>query len=215
MGTIAPVLGARARFYVSTAALGSRSSQHAEELKDLRMQTCKEALREGLNEFIFRNRAEDTFSQSGATTSLRSTITVEAAAASYYVFERWPVDGPDYVVAVSGGELVCSEFAIRPVDYKIITSSPNMLSEPRPPITKSLPGPPSRFCRLLRSHVRCRRELYLCPFRQVHCLCRLELRVCPYRPCQEVVGPVGSPQSVGTISTDLLTAEQTRLPEPG
>jgi hypothetical protein len=93
-----------------------------EELKDLRMQTCKEALREGLNEFIFRTKAEEhLLAVGGDHVSAVHYQPVEAAAASYYVFERWPVDGPDYVVAVSGGELVCSEFAIRPVDYNIIT----------------------------------------------------------------------------------------------
>jgi hypothetical protein len=29
--------------------------------------------------------------------------------------ERWLVDDRDYVVAASGGELVCGKFAIRPV----------------------------------------------------------------------------------------------------
>jgi hypothetical protein len=71
-----------------------------EELKDLRMQTCKEALRDGLNEFIFRTKAEEHLLAVGGDHVFAVHYQpVEAAAASYYVFERWPVDGPDYVVA--------------------------------------------------------------------------------------------------------------------
>src|SRR5215216_305955 len=89
----------------------------SEELHELRMQTFEEALRDGRNEFIFRTQAEEhLLAVGGEHVFAVGYHPVGAAAASYYVFERWPVDGRHYVVALSGGNDVCRKFALRPVD---------------------------------------------------------------------------------------------------
>src|SRR5215208_942476 len=93
-----------------------------EELEELRMQPFEEALRDGRNEFIFRTQAEEhLLAVGGEHVFAVDYHPVEAAAARNYVYERWPVDGSHYVVAVSAGDIVCGKFAVRPVDYKIIT----------------------------------------------------------------------------------------------
>src|SRR5215211_7478000 len=93
-----------------------------DELHELRMQTFEAALRDGRNEFIFRTQAEEhLLAVGGQHVFAVGYHPVEAAAARNYVFERWPVDGPHYVVALSAGDIVCRKFAVRPVGDKIIT----------------------------------------------------------------------------------------------
>src|SRR5829696_7928646 len=89
----------------------------SEELHPLRMQTCEEALRDGRIEFISRTQADEhLLAVGGQHVFAVGYHPVQAASASYYVFERWLVDGRRYVVALSGREHVCRKFALRPVE---------------------------------------------------------------------------------------------------
>src|SRR5215218_3346522 len=85
----------------------------SEELHPLRMQTCEEALRDGR---IRTQADEHLLAVGGQHVFAVGYHPVQAASASYYVFDRWLVDGRHYVVALSGREHVCRKFALRPVE---------------------------------------------------------------------------------------------------
>src|SRR5215203_6530422 len=89
---------------------------------------------------------KNTFSQSGATTSLRSTINRSKPPPQVTMsLKAGLLTAPTTSLPSPAESLSVANSRSGPSITRSLPSSPNMLSEPRPPITKSLPGPPSRF----------------------------------------------------------------------
>src|SRR5215213_4436163 len=175
------------------------------------MQTCKEALRYGLNEFIFRTRAEEHLLAVGGD---------HVFAVHYHPVEAAAAPPPQVTMSLNAGLLTAPTTSLPspaeslsvensrsgPSITRSLPSSPNMLSEPRPPITKSLPGPPSRF---LSPPEKPRslppRTISLPgPPSTLSLPARAKSMSLPPLPKRLSAPLVGSPQSVGTISTDLV-----------
>src|SRR5829696_5867525 len=89
---------------------------------------------------------KNTFSQSGATTSLRSTITRSKPPPQVTMsLKAGLLTAPTPSLPSPAESLSVANSRSGPSITRSLPSSPNMLSEPRPPATKSLPGPPRRF----------------------------------------------------------------------